>query len=104
MTVDPKGISAEGRITEIPILSADNRPMFCFAIFFAIFDFFSFWESIKKTQVSKNVFFWIEILRSLQNLQILKIANFFVENPEMHRPKADHGIGNSIKTVSLEIT
>ena len=48
-----------------------------FGFFFAIFDFFSFWESIKKTEVSKNVFFSIEILRSLKNLQILKIANFF---------------------------
>jgi len=48
-----------------------------FGFFFAIFDFFSFWESIKKTQVSKNVFFWIEIMRTSKNSQNPKIANFF---------------------------
>ena len=76
MTVDPKVVSAEGRIKGNPELSFDYHLMRLFAFFFAIFDFFSFWESIKKTQVSKNVFFSIEILRSLKNLQILKIANF----------------------------
>ena len=102
--MDPKGISAEGRKTEIPKLSADNRPMRLFCIFFAIFEKFSFWQSQKFSELHKNVFFRIEILRTSENPQNPKIANFFVENPEMHRPKADHGIGNSIKTVFLEIT
>jgi len=54
------------------------------AIFFAIFNFFSFWESIKKTQSSKNVFFWIENMRTSKNLQNPKIAKYiisFVINP-----------------------
>ena len=78
--MDPKGISAEGRKTEIPILSADNRPMFCFAIFFAIFDFFSFWQSQKFSELHKNVFFRSNFLWTSQNSQNLKIAKYFLCN------------------------
>ena len=108
--MDPKGNSAEGRITEIPILLADNRPMFCFAIFFAIFHFFSFWQNQKFSELHKNALFRSNFLWTSENPQILKIANFFfvilyfslyffVENPEVHRPKADQGIRQILQNI-----
>jgi len=48
---------------------------------FAIFEKFSFWESIKKTQLSKNVFFSIKNKRSLKKYPIPKNAKYlFVGN------------------------